>query len=187
MLPITTCSMEKEPSSVQKTGALHKAAEKTTHWIGSVPSLIVHTILFTGSFSLVFVGVQLDHILSVVTTLVSLEAIYLAIFIQMAVNDNTASLDAVEENLDEIQEDVDEIQKDVGEIEKDIDEIQEDVDEIQEDVDEIQEDVDEIQKDDTEEEMDTKQNKLVLTKIESQLSDLLTQIEKMKSEMNMKK
>jgi len=86
-----------------------------------------------------FLGVDWDEILLVLTTVVSLEAIYLAIFIQMSVNRSV-------ESLQEVGQDVEEIQKDVDEIQKDVDEIQEDVDEIQKDVDEIQEDVAEEEK-----------------------------------------
>lgn len=163
-----------------KYSRLDGAAHRATDWIGSVQSLLVHTLFFLGSFFLIFLGFDVEKVLLVVTTIVSLEAIYLAIFIQMAVNRNTQSLDAVEEDIDEIQEDVEEIQKDVDEIEKDIDEIQEDVDDIEKDVDEIQKDVDEIEKDDTEDEKRDKQNRQVLDKIETRLIKLVTQIEKMK-------
>ncbi len=108
--------------------------ESLTRWIGSVASLIAHTLVFITAFALGFVHVfSWDNILLILTTLVSLEAIYLAIFIQMSVNQNTASLKEVEEGVDEIQEDVVEIQEDVDEIQKDIDAIEQDVDEIQED------------------------------------------------------
>ncbi len=84
------------------------------------------------------VGVlQFDRMLLILTTVVSLEAIYLSIFIQMTINYTTRSIEVVEQNIDEIQEDIDEIQEDVDEIQEDVDEIQEDVDEIQEDIDEI--------------------------------------------------
>lgn len=105
-----------------------------TKWIGSVPSIIIHTIFFVGSFAAVYFDfLSLDRMLLVLTTLVSLEAIYLAIFIQM-------SLNLARESLKEVEEDIDEIQEDVSEIEKDVDEIQHDVDEIQEDIEEIEED-----------------------------------------------
>jgi peptidoglycan hydrolase CwlO-like protein len=118
---------------------------RATRWIGSINSLIVHTVLFVVSFILVIFGIDFDKILLVVTTIVSLEAIYLAIFIQMSVNRQGRRLHAVSKDIDEIQEDIDEIQEDVEKIEKDVDEIQEDVEEIQEDVEEIGEDVEEIQ------------------------------------------
>ncbi|MBP7831948.1 MAG: DUF1003 domain-containing protein [Candidatus Pacebacteria bacterium] len=120
---------------------------KMTRWIGSIPSLIAHTIIFAFCFIIVLLGAPLDRVLLVLTTIVSLEAIYLAIFIQMSVNKNTADIDVIQEDVEEIAEDIEEMEKDVDEIQKDIDEIQEDVDEIAEDVDEIQVDVDEIAED----------------------------------------
>ena len=158
-------------------------AHHAMDWIGSIQSLMAHTIFFAVSFALPFFGVDLNKVLLTVTTIVSLEAVYMAIFIQMAVNQNSQSLDAVEEDIDEIQEDVEEIQEDVGEIEKDLDDIQKDVDEIEKDVDEIQKDIDEIEKDDSAEEVHGVQSKQTLDKIESRLVKLLTHLEKMKDDM----
>ncbi len=155
---------------------LNGAAKFATNWIGSVSSLVVHTILFAVSFSLVFFGFDFQNILLVVTTIVSLEAIYLAIFIQMAINQQGQSIDAAVEDIDEIQEKVEEIHEDVEEIQEDVEEIQEDVDEIQGDVDEIEKDVDE-------DEARDKQNKDVLDKIESSLGGLIKEIEKMKGDL----
>lgn len=130
--------------------------ERITSSIGSVPSLIVHSLAFIGSFLLAVFGVtSWDHVLLVLTTVVSLEAIYLAIFIQMSVNQNTASLREVEEDVDEIQEDVDEIQKDIDAIEQDVDEIQED---------------------EAEEELRDAQHKKSLDAISERLQQLLTDI-----------
>lgn len=111
---------------------LSGGADKATRWIGSISSLIFHTIVFIGAFCLPLFGVHFETVLLVLTTIVSLEAIYLAIFIQMTVNKNTADIEEIQEDVDEIQEDVEEIQEDVAEIEKDVDEIQEDVEDIQE-------------------------------------------------------
>ena len=108
---------------------IEQLANSFTMSVGSPASIIIHTLLFISAFAFVFFGVPLDTVLLVLTTIVSLEAIYLALFIQMSVNKNTQSLAEVEEDIDEIQEDVEEIQEDVEEIEKDIDEIQEDVEE----------------------------------------------------------
>lgn len=123
---------------------LENKALSITTWVGSVWSLIVHTLLFTGAFLLVFAGAPLDRVLLVLTTIVSLEAIYLSIFIQMSVNRQARALANVEKDIDEIQEDVEEIQEDVDEIQEDVEEIAEDVEDIQEDIDEIQENVEEI-------------------------------------------
>lgn len=123
---------------------LENKAISVTKWVGSVWSLIVHTLLFAGAFLLVFIGAPLDRVLLILTTIVSLEAIYLSIFIQMSVNRQARALANVEKDIDEIQEDVEEIQEDVDEIQEDVEEIAEDVEDIQEDIDEIQEDVEEI-------------------------------------------
>lgn len=119
-------------------------AFKATNWIGSVQSLIAHTIVFVGAFGFLLFGIELDKILLVLTTLLSFEAIYLSIFIQMSVNRHEQALQSVGEDVDEIQDSVDDLHDTVTEISEDIDEIQEDIDEIQEDIDEIQEDVEEM-------------------------------------------
>ena len=116
------------------------AIERLTRWVGSGQSVTLHTLVFIGFFILSFTGLlSWDLMFLILTTIVSLEAIYLAIFIQMTVNRQAASLREVEEDIDEIQEDVEEMQEDVDEIQEDIDEIQEDVDEIQEDVEDMTE------------------------------------------------
>lgn len=134
-------------------------SQTISSWVGSTQSIVVHTLFFIIMFALMFFHVAVETVLLVLTTLVSLEAIYLSIFIQIAVNQNTQSLESVEEDIDEIQEDVDEIQKDV---------------------DEIQEDVDEIEKDDQEEEGRDLENRQVLEKIEQQLQSLMGEIERIK-------
>ena len=101
-------------------------SEKLTNWIGTPVSIVIHTIFFIGIFMLKLVGYSIDEILLVLTNAVSLEAIYLSIFIQMSVNKTKTSLASVEKDIDEIQEDVDEIQEDVDDIQ---DDIQEDVQE----------------------------------------------------------
>lgn len=126
---------------------LETLALSVTRGIGSVPSIIIHTLLFVGAFIMVFFGFNFDRVLLIVTTIVSLEAIYLSIFIQLSVNYQARALENVEKDIDEIQEDVEEIAEDVGEIAEDVEDIQEAHEEIQEDIEEIQKDVDEIQKD----------------------------------------
>ncbi|MEI6810850.1 MAG: hypothetical protein WCK60_02225 [Candidatus Nomurabacteria bacterium] len=126
---------------------LENTAIAITHGVGSVWSLIIHTIIFITSFGLVLFGIKIEFVLLVLTTLLSLEAIYLSIFIQLSVNHQAKALAAVEKDIDEIQEDVEDIAEDVEEIQEAHEEIQEDIEEIQKDVDEIQKDVDEIQED----------------------------------------
>ena len=147
---------------------MHKKFEefskKLTYWIGSPHSILLHTIFFGGIFILRFFGVASSEILLVLTTIVSLEAIYLSIFIQMTVNKHAEELEDVSLDIDEIQKDVDEIQEDVEGIEKDVDEIQKDVDEIQEDV----EDIEEVKP------------KFIFEKIEKNLQDLMVEISELK-------
>lgn len=164
----------------KKSGdTIEKISVKATRWVGSTNSLLVHTSLFIFAFALYFYGIDLDDILLVLTTIVSLEAIYLSIFIQMSVNRQARKLHSVAKDVGEIQEDVDEIQKDVDEIQGDVDEIQKDVDEIQKDVDEIQEDVDEIQEDVDEiqeEDEDDKKDDIMLGRIEETLGKLIEEV-----------
>ena len=136
-------------------------------WIGSPRSLLVHTILFVIIFALNIFGVSYDRILLILTTAVSLEAIYLAIFIQMAVNKTSQSLQDVEEDIEEIQEDVEDIA--------------EDVEDLGEDMGEIQEDIDEIQQGDEEEEATDKKTVSTLGKIEIKLQSIMGEIERMKN------
>jgi uncharacterized membrane protein len=127
----------------EKLSVLEKIANGIIWWVGSIQSLIFHTIFFIVCFALIFNIVEFEHMLLVLTTAVSLEAIYLAIFIQMSVNKSSEHIEDLKEDVNEIQEDIDEIQEDIDEIQEDIEEIQEDVEEIQEDVEEISEDEDE--------------------------------------------
>ena len=149
---------------------LQRGADNATKWIGSTSSLITHTILFAGCFALIVFGVNFERVMLVLTTIVSLEAIYLAIFIQMTVNKNTADIEDIAEDVEDIQEDVDEIQED-------IDEIQEDVEEIQEDV--VAEDLQPILTADTTK-AHLEHDLEILSKIENALSELKKDIELLK-------
>jgi low affinity Fe/Cu permease len=112
---------------------LEKTADIATRWIGSTSSLLFHTVVFILSFLLpIFNLVSFERMLLVLTTVVSLEAIYLSIFIQMTVNKNSQDIEI-------IQEDIEDIEEGIGEIQKDVDEIQEDVVEMQEDTEQEQE------------------------------------------------
>src|SRR3989338_1457263 len=95
-------------------------SKKLTRWIGSPSSIIIHTIFFAGMLGLRAFGVSSSDVLLILTTVVSLEAIYLSIFIQMTVNRHAAELEEVSEDIEEIQKDVDEIQEDVEDIQEEI-------------------------------------------------------------------
>lgn len=162
---------------------IERTALAATRSVGSVPSIIIHTILFVGIFALQFFGFSFDQIMLILTTAVSLEAIYLAIFIQMSVNRQTARIEEVGEDVEEISEDVEEISEDVEELSKDIDAIQEEVKEIGEDVEEISEDVEdlgeELEKDDKEDSVERTEDLARLAKIEQTLEELLRQVRDM--------
>lgn len=78
---------------------LEQMAESTAVWIGSLQSLLVHTIFFVLMFGLYFIGVSISSILLIATTVVSFEAIYLNIFVQMTVNKHSRHLKKHTEDL----------------------------------------------------------------------------------------
>ena len=106
---------------------LAKTADIATKWIGSTGSLVVHTAIFILAFLLPFIAhISFEQMLLGLTTIVSLEAIYLSIFIQISVNRNSEVIEIIQEDVGEIQEDIEEIEEDIDEIQKDVDEIQDD-------------------------------------------------------------
>jgi len=110
---------------------MHRLFERLTVWIGSITSLALHTLVFGSSFVAAYLGyVEWDTMLLVLTTLVSLEAIYLSIFIQMTVNRHQKELEEVSEDVEDIQEDIEEISEDVEDLGSDVEEIQEDIEEL---------------------------------------------------------
>lgn len=176
--------------------------ERLTTWIGSVPSLVVHTFLFGTTFLVAAVGLApWDSVLLVVTTIVSLEAIYLAIFIQMSVNraqqslaEVEADVAGIEEDIEEISEDIEGIEKDVADIEENIDDISEDIegiekdvaeieeniDEVSEDIEELQDDIDELAEGETKDTTRKQRQEVTLGEITSTLQKLIADIEQIK-------
>ena len=157
----------KAPPRQKDESLLEYISFRATRWVGSTASLVFHTVIFVVSFLLYFFGVNFTVILLTLTTVVSLEAIYLSIFIQMSVNRQTKQLREVSKDVEQIHENVEEMQEDVEEIQGDIDEIQEDVEDIQE------EDQDEETAEETAE-------KAVLVRIEHSLKELGQEIAEMK-------
>lgn len=88
----------------KKRSPLEKFSIRATRWIGTTQSLIVHTILFISGFIAVPIF-GFDRVMLIVTTAVSLEAIYLALFIQMTVNRQQEHIDNISEDVDDILED----------------------------------------------------------------------------------
>lgn len=84
---------------------LEKISLGVTRWIGTPYSVIIHTLIFSAIPALGILGIlDLRFTLLIFTTWLSVEAIYLSIFIQMSVNRATESLEEVEEDIEDIQE-----------------------------------------------------------------------------------
>ncbi len=147
-----------------------KVADLSRRWRHALPtgsalsSVAFHTLLFALALILPTAGyTDWDKALLVLTTLVSLEAIYLAIFIQL-------SLNHAKESLKEVEADVEDIQENVAEIQEDIDEIQEDVIEMSE-----EERSDQKRKEDQRE---------ALVSIQEDLEKLLADIDRFKNQQS---
>jgi peptidoglycan hydrolase CwlO-like protein len=164
-----------------KTPLPPTAIEKVITWIGSVPSMIFHSCVFLGFLILVLIGpFPRDLVLLVWNTIVSLEAIYLAIFIQFSVNRNTVSLREVEEDIDEIQEDVEDLGEDLEEIQEDIEEMSEDVEEMSEDVEEMQKDLEELNEEEEAEEQMHRDHAKNIDKLTEDIRRVLKDLETLK-------
>lgn len=154
-----------------------KTAIGTTRWIGSPTSVIVHTVIFVACFVAAAEDIiDFQEMLLVLTTIVSLEAIYLSIFIQMTINYTTQELVEVGEDIEELQEDIGEIQEDMGEIQEDVGELQENVEEISEDVEEI---TGEEEADEAAEEQRKAEQRKTLTDIQTDLRKLMADISRL--------
>ena len=140
---------------------LEKIPYRLTRWIGTTGSLVVHSIIFIACLTLPRFGYDINKVLLVLTTFLSFEAIYLAIFIQMTVNRSVQSLEEVGEELEELSADVDEISEDVGE---------------------ISEDIEKIQEEDIADEAESEKTQVTLEKIETGLQKLLNDIETLKQQ-----
>lgn len=184
--------VKKKPS---KNRQLEDLAIKTTQWIGTPLSIILHTLLFAVAFIFYFFGVAFDKILLVLTTIVSLEAIYLSLFIQLSVNKNTQSLEEVEEDIEEIAEDVeglegefDEIQEDVEGLEGNIKKLRQNVTELGADIEDISVDVDKLgDETPSEEELIHIQSNKSLKNIEKEILTLSTGILALKDDLEVLK
>ena len=142
---------------------IKKTALTVTRWIGSTVSLVIHTIIFIAAFLAVHYDlIRFEEMLLILTTIVSLEAIYLSIFIQMTINYTT-------QELEDISEDVEEMQEDVAELQEDVEDISEDVEEMSEE---------EASEEAAEAARKAEQSKTLVT-IQSDLRKLMTDIEKL--------
>lgn len=147
--------MVKQTKNEPKVKNLEKIAIQMTEWIGTTQSLVIHSLFFMAALSLAFFGFNSDQILLLLTTVVSLEAIYLSIFIQMTVNRNTKSLAEVEEDIEDIQEDVED----------------------------LEEDIEDIQEEDKKDDLEDRERSVMLKNIEEDLDRLLSDIQTLKKNM----
>lgn len=147
--------MVKHEKTEPKVSKLENIAIRMTEWVGTIQSLVIHSILFLGALALILAGFNSGQVLLILTTLVSLEAIYLGIFIQMTVNRNTKSLEEVEEDIEDIQEDVED----------------------------LEEDIEGIQEEDKKDDVEDKQRGVMLKNIEQDLDKLLSDIQTLKKNM----
>ena len=155
-------TFEKKKVRFRSHDGIRKTALNITKWIGSPLSIIIHSVAFVVAFWASFVGlISFDRMLLVLTTIVSLEAIYLSLLIQMTINYTTQSIEEVAE---------------------DIEEIQEDVEELHEDVEDISEDMEEINEGEEEEEARDREQKDTLATIHSDLKRLVEDVNRLKSD-----
>lgn len=139
MHPSTTAQQQNPPVPAENPV---RGIERLIIWIGSPASLALHTLAFVCFFAVsIFRWVPWDLMLLILTTVVSLEAIYLAIFIQMTVNRQSQSLKEVEEEVGDIQENIEELGENVEELGENVEELGENVEDLKEDVEDIQEDI----------------------------------------------
>ena len=96
--------------------------QKVISWVGTTQSLIVHTILFVVMMVLPAFGVSWSLSLLILTTIVSLEAIYLSIFIQMGVNRHADEQEKTRMVLSSVQETIEDVQETVEDVQESIDE-----------------------------------------------------------------
>ena len=125
-------------------------------WMGSNVSVVLHTLFFLGALlSPVLFNLSFDTILLVLTTVVSLEAIYLSLFIQRSVNKQSIRLGDVEEALDDVEESVDNVEKALDDVEESVDNVEKALDDVEESVDNVEKSLDDVEKalDETEEDI----------------------------------
>jgi len=155
--------------------ALAARIERAIVWVGSPASLVFHTVVFIVFFLASILGlVGWNLMLLILTTVVSLEAIYLAIFIQFSVNRQAASLKGVEEDVETIQENVEELGEHV-------EDIHENVEELGEHVEGLKEEIDEISEDDAEEKAEEQRKKKQVEMLEALTRDVKTLLNQLES------
>lgn len=103
--------------------------QKIISSVGTFRSLILHSVFFIVMLTLPFFGVDPTLSLLILTTVVSLEAIYLNIITLMGVNRHAdeqakthAVLTTLEETIDDVQETIEDVQETVEDVQETIEE-----------------------------------------------------------------
>ena len=101
-------------------------ADGITDQVGSNLSIIVHTFIFLAFAWLYYAGVDPTQLLLILTTLVSVEAIYLSVMIQRSVNKQNKRLDrmvmAIRDNtVPHLKKPLDEV---IGEMKSEVDDLE---------------------------------------------------------------
>lgn len=99
-----------------KQPLLERFADRVPRMMGTPGSIFIHTILFGLALLLILFGFDANRVMLVLTTAVSLEAIYLSLFIQMSVNRQQHHIKEITADVEDIQEDIEDIQEDVEDL-----------------------------------------------------------------------
>lgn len=95
----------------KRRSTLEKLSIKATRWIGTPQSILIHTILFIGIFTLTPMF-GLDRVLLIFTTALSIEAIYIGLLVQMTVASSREEIKEVAEDVEDILEDTEDLTED---------------------------------------------------------------------------
>ena len=93
----------------KKYTILDKVLSIATRWMGTAASIVTHTCIFAFALGLILFGVNPDRVMLILTTAVSLEAIYLTLFIQMTVNRHEKKIRDVHDDLEDMAEDIEDL------------------------------------------------------------------------------
>ncbi len=116
-----------------------KIAYKVAQAAGTPLSILIHTLFFLTAFGFVLFGFDFDRVLLVVTTVVSLEAIYLSLFLQIAVNMQTKNINTQTKHIEDVKEEIEDIQENIEDQTKHIEDVKEEIEDIQENIEDLNE------------------------------------------------
>lgn len=98
-----------EDSMKKKKNPLTRFILKIPEYLGTPISLFLHAIGFIVVYVLIFIGLDAEQVQLALTTVISIEAIFLSLLIQMTMNQHHRRLKDVEEDIDDILEDTEQL------------------------------------------------------------------------------